>query len=343
MWRRQVWTAILAVSLVPAWACGTTPATPATGEDDEAARFFVGRTITYLVASQAGGGFDTYARIIARYLERHLPGTRVVVRNASGARHLVGTNETYNAAPDGLTIGTFMVGGVYPQLAGGVGVRYDLGRMSWIGNAASEPRALAVTTRSGVQSLDDVRNAAEPVSIVTGAVGSTPYFAVRSLGEALGLNFRLVTGFNDNEGDLAMVRGDVAGTLTSSTSLQPYIDKGLVRVILRLGGSPTSDDHVPHAEVLAASERGRRLMYLLEQQGLLARTTAGPPDIPAERLALLRRAYGAALADPDLRAEFARIHLPIEPLDADTVAAHIRRMLDQPPDVVDWLRSIGSP
>src|SRR5262245_30152611 len=141
---RRRWLSVLALLVVSsAWACA-----PRFSEADRdpAARFFHGRTITYLVASQPGGGFDTYARIIALYLERHLPGTPVAVRNAAGARHLIGTNETFNAAPDGLTIGTFMVGGMYPQLAGAAGVQYDMRRMSWIGNAASEPRAFAVTT-----------------------------------------------------------------------------------------------------------------------------------------------------------------------------------------------------
>jgi hypothetical protein len=334
--RLAILTLTLSLSLTSACVSGSATA----DRDADAARFYEGRTITYLVASMAGGGYDTYARIIARYLEKQLPGTRVVVRNAAGARHLLGTNETFNAAPDGLTIGTFMVGGVYPQLAGAPGVRYDLSRMSWIGNAASEPRALAVTTRSGLRSLDDIRKrSSEPLSVVTGGVGTTPYFSALSLSEALGIPFKLVVGFTDNEGELALIRGDVEGTLTSTTSLKPMLDKGLAHVILSIGGSASSRE----TAALATSARGRTLMSMLEVQGLLARLTAGPPGIPADRLAVLRRAYSAALADPQLGAEFARANLPIEPLDADAVSVHIRRLFDVPPDVVAWLRSAGTP
>jgi tripartite-type tricarboxylate transporter receptor subunit TctC len=340
MKRQRSSPAILALlPLLAAAGCGRSAA----GTEAVGAGFYPGRTITYLVASSPGGGYDTYARIIARYLERYLPGTRVIVRNAPGARHLVGTNQTFNAEPDGLTIGTFMLGGVYPQLAGAAGVQYDLRRMTWIGNAASEPRAFAVTTRSGFRSLDDLRNAATPVPVVTGAVGSTSYFAAVSLAEALGLRFRFVTGFSDNEGDLAVVRGDVVGTLTSSTSLQPLLEKGVVRTILEIGGSPAADDHVRDMEALATTGRGRVLISLLAVQGLLARTTAGPPGIPEDRLRVLREAYSSALADPGLRAEFARARLPVEPLDGETVAAHVGRMLDQPPDVIAWLKSMSAP
>ena len=106
--------------------------------------FFVGRTITYIVATNPGGGYDTYARLIARHLERHLGGARVVVKNVPGAANIVGANELYAASPDGLTLGTFTIGLVYSQMVGEPGVRFDLGRLSWIGKAATDPRVLTV-------------------------------------------------------------------------------------------------------------------------------------------------------------------------------------------------------
>jgi tripartite-type tricarboxylate transporter receptor subunit TctC len=99
--------------------------------------FFSGRTIDYIVATRAGGAYDTYARLIAKHMERRVPGVRIVVRNVQGAAHIIGANEIFAAKPDGLTIGTFTMGLLYSQLVRAQGVRVDLAKLSWIGKAAA--------------------------------------------------------------------------------------------------------------------------------------------------------------------------------------------------------------
>ena len=114
------------------------------------AGFFAGRTVTYIVLTGPGGGYDTYARLIGRHLERHLDGAHVVIRNVPGAAHQIGVDELYRAPPDGLTIGTFTAGLLFVDLAGRTRGRFDVGAMSWIGKAASEPRVLAVGSANAV-------------------------------------------------------------------------------------------------------------------------------------------------------------------------------------------------
>lgn len=336
--RRSTWLAVLAI---PLWVLASCQRTTPAGRSADDAAFFAGRAITYVVAANPGGGFDTYARLVAKYLERHLPGVRIDVRDVPGASNVIGTNETFAATPDGLTIGTFTAGVIYPQIVGEAGVRFDLGAMSWIGNAASEPRVLAVSRRSGLQTIADLQRPSSPVRIVTGAVGSSGFYAIRILAEALGLSLEVVPGFTENEGQLALVRGDVSANLTSLTAHRPLVEQGLVRLMLQVGGGPNPETGTPAAEDLVTTPKGRALLSLVALQGLLARPTAGPPGIPAGRLSVLRRAYAAAVADPGFMAEVRRLQLPLAPLDGAEVAALVQRALDQPPDVVAWLREAG--
>ena len=97
------------------------------------AAFFKDKTVNYIVATAPGGGYDTYGRLVAEYMQKYLPGSTFVVKNVPGAGHLVGTNSIYASRPDGLTIGTFNTGLIYNQLVGLEGVRFDLTKMSWIG------------------------------------------------------------------------------------------------------------------------------------------------------------------------------------------------------------------
>ena len=112
---------------------------------DTGAEFFKGKTVTYIVATAPGGGYDTYGRLVAEYMQRNLPGSTFIVKNMPGAGHIIGTNAIYASKPDGLTIGTFNTGLIYNQIINETAVKFDLTKMSWIGKALSlihisEPR-----------------------------------------------------------------------------------------------------------------------------------------------------------------------------------------------------------
>src|SRR5918997_2843269 len=120
-----------------ALAAATLPAQAQQGAD-----FYKGKTVTYIVATAPGGGYDTYGRLVAEYMQKYLPGSTFVVRNMPGAGHLIGANAIYASKPDGLTIGTFNTGLIYNQLIGSEGVKFDMNKMSWPGRAGSEPRVV---------------------------------------------------------------------------------------------------------------------------------------------------------------------------------------------------------
>src|SRR5690242_19516034 len=137
--------------------------------------YFRGKTVTYIVATGPGGGYDTYGRLIAKYIQKYLPGSRVLVRNVPGAGHIVGVNTIYAAKPDGLTIGMFNTGLIYDQLIKRQGVLFDLNKFSWIGKAADDSRALMISKTSGFKSFDDMLKSKTTIKFAAAGVGSAAY------------------------------------------------------------------------------------------------------------------------------------------------------------------------
>ena len=170
------------------------------------AEFFKGKTVTYIVATAPGGGYDPYGRLVAEYMQKYLPGSTFVVKNMPGAGHLIGANAIYAAKPDGLTIGTFNTGLIYNQLIGLDGVKFDLTKMSWIGKAASDPRVIACAEHSPIKTFEDLRASKEPVKFATAGIGSASYVETVMLTNALRLPAKVLTGYNGNEDQLAMRR-----------------------------------------------------------------------------------------------------------------------------------------
>jgi len=120
--------------------------------------FFKGKIINYIVATKPGGGYDAYARLIGRYMQKYIPGVKVIVKNVPGAGHIIGANDTYLAKPDGLTIGTFNTGLIYNQIVGSPGIKFDLAKYSWIGKASSETRVFIVSAKSPYKTFQDILN-----------------------------------------------------------------------------------------------------------------------------------------------------------------------------------------
>jgi tripartite-type tricarboxylate transporter receptor subunit TctC len=302
------------------------------GAPAQASNFFEGKTLTYIVATKPGGGYDTYGRLVARYLEKHLPVDKVVVKNVPGAGHIIGANQIYVARPDGLTIGTFNTGLIYAQILQREGVRFDLRKMSWVGKAASDTRTIVLGTNSEFGSFEAFAGANSPVKMAVSGVGSAAYNDMKLVSEALGLKTELVPGFKGNEGEMSILRGEVAGTLGSKSSMQSFVNNGHGFFALDIGGSKRGN--TPQARDLATDDRGRSLVALIESQGTLGRLTAGPPGIPQERLRILREAYGKALSDPELVKEAGKLGIPIAPAVGGEVARMINAALNQSPRTV---------
>jgi tripartite-type tricarboxylate transporter receptor subunit TctC len=314
-------------------------AAPALAVDSD---MFKGKTITYIVATTPGGGYDTYGRLIARHLQKHLPGSRIIVRNVPGAGNIIGANAIYAAKPDGLTIGMFNTGLIYDQLLHRQGVLFDLTRFSWLGKAADETRALLISNASGFKSFDDVLKAKTPIKFAASGVGAASYNDTRILADALHLNFQIVNGFTGNEGEMSMLRGEVAAQVGTVDSLEEFVKNGHGFWALALSGSADTLPGVPRVAQYVKDEHGRKLLALLQALSELGRLTAGPPGIPANILAVERQAMDAVMKDPEFLADARKLKLPIDYLPGDAVEARMKAALNQQPETIAALKQAAA-
>jgi tripartite-type tricarboxylate transporter receptor subunit TctC len=299
------------------------------------ADFYKDKTVTYIVATAPGGGYDTYGRLVAEYMQKYLPGSTFVVKNMPGAGHLVGTNALYASRPDGLTIGTFNTGLIYNQLVGLEGVRFDLTKMSWIGKAGSDPRVILIAAQSPIKTFADLQASKTPVNFATAGVGSASYVETVIMLNGLKLPIKILTGYNGNDDQLAMRRGEVVGSVGSRSTYEEFVKNGYGRMIVQIGGRNTD---VPQLMPLMSDPKAKTLIALIQSQGDIARLTAGPPGIAPARLATLRDAYRKALEDKELQAKAEKLERPVDPGYGDDVLKAIKEALNQTPETIALLK-----
>ena len=313
-------------------------ALPAAGSQSDV-DFFKGKVLTYIVATKPGGGYDTYARLIGKHLEKHL-GVTVVIKNVPGAGHIIGANQLYAAKPDGLTIGTFNTGLIIAQIVNQPGIKFDLRKFTYVGKAASDARVIYVGAKAPHKNFQDALKAKQLI-LGSSGVGASDYNEALMLGEAFGLPVKVITGYVGKEAELAILRGEIDGQVQSYSSIESYIKTGQGRVLLQIADKK----HPELANVPLASDivpaKGKKLVDLIvATSSSLQRLTVAPPGVPAGRLQALIAAYKATLSDPQLLAETDKAQLPIEPLYGEEVGQLINHALDQPADNLALLKRI---
>jgi len=307
------------------------PAAAQTGSD-----FYKGKTVTYIVATAAGGGYDAYGRLVAEFMQKHLPGSTFVVRNMPGAGHIIGANAIYNAKPDGLTLGTFNTGLLYNQLIGLKGVKFDLTKMTWIGKAASDPRVFVIHAGSPIKSFKDLRESKAEVTFATSGIGSASYVETKILADALNLPIKIIAGYSGTEDMMAMRRNEITGIIGSRSSFEDFVKNGYGRFIAQIGGK---EKDVPQLSSLVTDPDGKALVALIHSQGEIGRLTAAPPGIPAERVQALRDAYRKALDDKELQTRAEKLGRPVEPAVGVQVEKMVKEALNQSPKTVALLKT----
>jgi tripartite-type tricarboxylate transporter receptor subunit TctC len=299
--------------------------------------FYQGKTLTWMVSTGPGGGHDFYARLIVKHMAKFMPDTTIIVKNVPGAGHIIGANTVYLSKPDGLTIGSFSTGLVYAQIVGMNGIQFDLGKMSWIGKAASDSRVLLVTNKSGINSLADMRDPKRQILFATSGIGGGSNIEAHMVTRAFGLNSRILTGYAGNEGMMSMLRGETQATMDGAETSLQLVNKGEGKLLLQFGKELPG---VPDGADLAETEDAKKITSLLVAQSILARIAAGPPGIPADRLAYLREVYRKTLESPELLEDATKARRTIKPMSGEQVTVAIQRALQQPDDVVNLLKSL---
>src|ERR671935_459976 len=209
---------------------------------------FAGKPITIVVGYKPGGGYDATARMVARHLPQHIPGKpTVIVQNMPGGNSIIAANQVYNVAkPDGLTIGTFNRNLPIAQLTRVAGVKFDITKFAWIGSAANETTILAIRDDLPYKTFQDLRKAKEPVVIGSTGPGANTYDFPLLLKDLLGVKFKIVSGYSSSADImLAVERKEVDGRAGSYTSIKPFIDRKLVRPIIRARSSEPGVENLP--------------------------------------------------------------------------------------------------
>jgi tripartite-type tricarboxylate transporter receptor subunit TctC len=303
--------------------------------------FFKGKVITYVVATEPGGGYDTTARLIGKHMRKYIPGANIIIKNTPGAGHIIGANEIFLADPDGLTFGTFSTGLVYSQIAGMKGIRFDLTKYSWIGKSEAEHRVLIVGMKAPFKTIQEIMQSKEPIKMGTSGVGSAAHNETLIMASGLPANLKPIPGYAGREAETGIMRGELAGTIGSYSSLVPFVNAKEARILLQIASQKHPDlRNVPLVSELQLSENGKRLIGVIAATAELGRIVAAPPNMPAGRLGVLREADKKALGDPDLLNDAKKIGLNIDPEFGDEMAKIVEETLHQPEQNLELLRKI---
>src|SRR5215468_4936597 len=315
---------------------------------DPVADFYKGRQISLVIGSSAGGGYDTYARLLARHLGRHIPGEPLVVpTNMPGAASNIAAAFIYNVAPkDGTAIGAVQTAAVLdPLFADKARLKHDSSKFIYLGSATVDYYICIIRADAAVKDFKDALT--QEAIIGASQPGTSTYDFPVLLNNAAGTKFRVVSGYKGTrEITLAIEKGEVQGLCGfswSSLSAQhpDWLKSGFIRVLVQENEKGHPDVNklgVPHATDFAKTPQDRQIMDLIYSSEIFGRPYVLPPGVPADRVAALRKAFLDTLRDPDLLAEGQKLGLDLDPISGEELQAIAAKMYATPPDVVERAR-----
>jgi tripartite-type tricarboxylate transporter receptor subunit TctC len=310
---------------------------PAAKAQDAAQQFYAGKSIDLEIGYSVGGGYDLYARLVAQHLGDHIPGHPTIVpRNMEGAASLRLANYLYAAAPrDGTAIGAISRGAAFDPLLNENGAQFDASKFSWIGSANNEVSVCVALQSSGITSFNDVLT--KPLTIGATGVGDDTYQFPALMNAELGTKFKIVTGYpGGNDITLALERGEVQGRCGWSwssivaTRMNWITDKKIVVLVqMSLSKHPDLPD-VPLIMDLAKTDEQRQIFKLIFARQVMGRPFAAPPGVPADRLAVLRRAFADTMKDKAFLADAEKRKFEINPVSGEEIQALVQDVYQTP-------------
>ena len=310
--------------------------------------FYKGKRITIVVSTPPAGGYDVYARILSEYLPKYVPGNpAVVVQNMGGAAGLQASNYMYSQAPrDGTVIAaTHSSIPTSPQFSPDA-AKFDVNKISWIGSVTSDPFVSYVWHASAIKSFEDIKT--KEVIMGGAAVGSASIDFAIVAREMFGLKIKIITGYaNSPDVKLAMEKGELDGSFGNSWSdlkqTQPtWVPEGKVRMMTQFGSKrhPELQD-VYLFQDLAKNDADKQALSLLFARQDFGKPYWAPPEVPSERLTILRRAFDAIIKDPQFIAACNKIQLPVEaPLTGEALSAQVMKLSQTSEPVVQRLQAM---
>jgi tripartite-type tricarboxylate transporter receptor subunit TctC len=328
---------LFAVPLGALTALAVLAAAPAAAQTPNLA----GKNVTMLIGFGPGGGYDLWGRVVARHIGKHLPGNPTVVpQNMPGGGSFTAANNIYTIAPkDGTVLGIIARDAPLGPLTGAAGARFDPLKITWVGTPTTETNVCISTEKAKVKTFQDVTE--NELIIGNTGVGTGTYSYPKALNGLLGTKFKLISGFpSSSDVFLAMERGEVDGiceSLDSVVGKRPdWISGRKVNVLFQGGVEANSElKDAPFIVDLARTpEQKQSIEFLYAGQGI-GRPFVAPPDLPADRLKMLRDAFRDTMKDPDFVADVKKQKLDLEPEDGEHLEALIKKIYATPKPIVD--------
>ena len=313
---------------------------------DDVAEFYKGRQVDMLIGSGAGGGYDTYSRVLAQHMGRHIPGSpNIVPKNMPGGASIKAANYMYNVAPkDGSVFAAVFNTLPFAPVVGKKGPKFDIHKFAWIGSIGKHQNICATWHASKTKTLEDAMTR-ETIVSATGATGNAAVFPT-IFNKALGTRFKVVLGYKASGARMAVTRGEADGicgmsyqTLLSSNPT--WFTEKKINIIAQIGLKPHPDmKGVPMVLDLIKDKANRDLMTFLMLPQEMGRPYTAAPGLPKARIAALRAAFAATMTDPKFLDDARRTRLVVEPIGPEEMTALVRQLADMPKPTIDAARNI---
>ncbi|MBM2803065.1 MAG: hypothetical protein HW419_958 [Deltaproteobacteria bacterium] len=313
--------------------------------------FYRSKNIRIIVGFAAGGGFDAYARAIARHMGRHIPGNpSIIVDNMTGAGSRVSANFLYRAPADGLIIGNFIGSLILQQIMGDKGIEFDGRKFEWVGAPVQDETVCALTKASGISSLDDWFAAKKPVKLGGEAPGANDSDVPRVLKAALGLPVQLIEGFKGTSNiRIAAEAGEIDGGCWTWASIRTTwangLESGNVKAIIQINAKKADDiPNVPNAIDYAKTPEAKILIQSgVHAPSAILRAYALPPGTPKGRGDILRSAFNATMKDPEFLVEMKKSRLEVNPLNGGEMESIVKKLFQMDANNVAKIREVLIP
>ena len=323
-----------------AWFAGLAAVSAAAGQD-----FYQGKTINFTIGYPAGGGYDTYSRLVAAHLGQHLAGhPTVVAQNMPGAVAIRATNYLYNEAPrDGTAIGMVDQVVYLDHILGTPQLRADPAQFNWLGRLVSNSAVLFAWHLSPVKKIEDTYTH----TLIVAAGGAAAQLNWRALNAIVGTKLNILTGYpGTGDEKLAMERGEIEAMsmpwTIMRTQLADWLHDHTISLLVQSGADRNPDiEAVPRMIDLAKNDEDRALLSLFSTPSTIGRSVLAPPGLPAERVAALRRAFAETLHDPAFLQDLQRAKLDLEPLSGEDLQASITNAGKFSPELIARAQQIA--
>jgi len=303
--------------------------------------FYKGKTIILSTPHGAGGGFDTYCRLIAPILEKYLPGSSVVVENVSGGGGIIGRNKLYKAEPDGLVIGLESVTGMmFAEIAGMEGVRYKTNDFIYLGRVSTEPHIIAVSAKSPYKKLEDM--VGKTVKFAFSGVGSDDYYAAIIIGNATGIDIKVIAGYKgSSEASLAVAKGESEAVATTFGSLLPLIKSNDMVPIVQISENRNGIlPEVPAVFEVIQDVDTRKFVTTLINLFELDRVLLAPPGLSESKTIILCEAIAKVFNDEEFIANAQKSNRVIVYLDGESVNNKVREAWAEATEIEKIIKKI---